>query len=117
MTVHVVPPDTPTKAPREVACADCVHCKVFKETSPSGSYVLRVRCAKDRWRKGKEQTVATYHFHTVLRRRVPGCPDYGSLSDGRSDHADYLAQLADELPVEVIVYAPDGEPVAPREVR
>ena len=117
MTLHVVPHDPQPKATREIACADCVHCKVFKDVAPSGRYVLKVRCAKERWRKGQERTVATYHFHTVLRRRVRNCPDYSSLSDGRKDHTDYLAQLADELPVEPIQYGTDGEPVLPGEAR
>jgi hypothetical protein len=111
MTVHAVPHHEPQTSTPVVVCADCTHCKVFKETAASGRYVLRVRCTRERWRRGKDGTVvATYHFHTVLRRRVQGCPDYLSLSDGPEDRAEYLDQLADELPVERIVYEPDGEP-------
>ena len=113
MTVHAVPQDQPQASTSAIVCADCAHCKVFKDTSTSGRYVLRVRCVRERWRKGKDgNVIATYHFHTVLRRRVADCPDYMTLSDGPDDRADYLDQLADELPVERIVYGQDGEPVA-----
>jgi hypothetical protein len=113
MTLHAAPHNQPQTPTPLVVCADCEHCKVFKESSASGRYILRVRCTRNRWRKGKDgHVIATYHYHTVLRRRVQGCPDYTSVSDGPNDREEYLDQLADELPAERIVYGVDGEPVA-----
>lgn len=99
---------TNTDAPA-IRCADCAHCKVFKHASESGRYILRVRCARDHWRRGKDGTViATYHYHTVLRRSVSACPDYVSLSANDDDRRAYLDDLACTLPVEKLVYDPDG---------
>ena len=99
-------PDTPSPIP----CADCLHCKVFKQTDPSsGRYILRVRCDRKHWVRGRRDRVeATYHLHTLLARRVPSCPDYESLSEDDDERQAYLNQLAEDLPCERYQYEPDG---------
>ena len=111
-------PATGTPKAKAIQCADCEHCRTYREIAQgsSGRYLLKVRCAKVHWRKGKDQFEATYHLHTVLRRVVPACADYESISDDDQDRARYLAALAADLPVERIAYNPDGEPFFPREV-
>jgi len=107
-----------TPKAKAIQCADCEHCRTYREVSQgsSGRYLLKVRCAKAHWRKGKDQFEATYHLHTVLRRVVPACADYESISDSDQDRDRYLAALAADLPAERIVYNPDGEPFFSREV-
>ena len=104
--------------PNGIPCADCEHCRTYREAAHdcNGGYLLKVRCAKLHWRKGKDQYEATYHLHTVLRRVVPACPDYASLSDDDHDRARYLDALAADLPVERIVYSADGSPHPVEEV-
>lgn len=93
----------------KVHCADCLHCKEFKATAPAGTYTLRVRCSKGHWRRGLNGRLeATYSLHTLLARCVPACPDYESTSDDVAERDAFLAGLARELPVEPIVYQPDG---------
>ena len=93
----------------QIRCADCLHCKVFKDSEPSGRYVLRVRCDKQNWVRGKNGRIkATYHLHTLMGRRMDACPDYDSLSEGEDDRDAYLRALAEDLPVEKYVYNPDG---------
>ena len=106
-----------SKPSAQIRCADCEHCRTFRDTRDSGRYTLKVRCTKGHWRRGRDrQLEATYQMHTVLRRVVPTCADYASLSDDEQDRALYLNTLEDDLPVERIVYDVNGEPVAQMEV-
>ena len=106
-----------SKSRAQIRCADCEHCRTFRDTSDSGCYTLKIRCAKGHWRRGKtSQKNPTYQMHTVLRRVVPECADYASLSDDEQDRALYLDALEDDLPVERIVYDASGEPTLHMEV-
>lgn len=96
-----------------IRCADCLHCQQFREVGAKGRYVLKVRCAMARWRRGKHDRLeATYSLHTLMARCVDACLDYESTSDDANQREAYLAGLAKDLPVELIVYAPDGRRVA-----
>ena len=101
-----------SKPGNQIHCADCEYCRTFRDTSASGYYTHKVRCAKDHWRRGKSsQKNPSYPLHTVLRRVVPTCADYASLSEDEQDRALYLNTLEDDLPVERIVYDANGEAV------
>jgi hypothetical protein len=101
-----------------IHCADCEHCKVVREYAPSGRYILRVRCAQGHWRRGKDGTTeATYYLHTVLRRKVPACTDYTSLSEDDDDRRKYVEDLECNLPVGRVVFNPDGSVVESLEMR
>ena len=92
-----------------IHCADCAHCKVFKEFSRTGTYIQKVRCAEGHWLRYKHiHLEATHPLHTLLRRVVAECPDYVSTSEDDADRAQYLTALAEDLPVEKFVYGRDG---------
>lgn len=87
-------------------CVECLHCKIFKETAPSGRYVLKCRCAKGVWRNGKREL--TCDMHMVGYRRRKSCEHYVSTSEDEGDRERYLKSLDDFLPIERYVYHPDG---------
>ena len=92
-----------------IRCADCLYCQQFKDFARSGRYILKVRCAKGHWRRGRDDRLAaTYDLHTLMERRVHKCPDYLSQSDDDEDRARYLAELRESLPIERHIYEPDG---------
>ncbi len=106
---------TPTAA--EIRCADCLFCRQFKEFARSGRYILKVRCAKGNWHRGKDsRAAATYDLHTLPARRVKKCPEYESLSENDADRDRYLAELRDSLPLERHIYNADGSFVDKAEV-
>lgn len=90
----------------KVPCADCQHCHRFPEYDSVGRYILKVRCAKGNWRRGKRER--TCEFHTVLRRIRVSCIDYESTSESNEDRKEYLRMLRDTLPLERHIYHPDG---------
>ena len=97
----------PATAP--IPCADCLYCKVFKDVSRSGRYILKVRCAKSLWRRGKDQRlVVSYDLHTLMNRQVPACPEYESVSEDEHDRERYLFDIEQDLPLERHVYESDG---------
>lgn len=99
----------PVEGGAEIPCADCLHCKVFKEFERTGRYILKVRCAKAHWRRGKSNRLAaTFDLHTLLNRHVEVCDDYDSISEDAEDRRQYLESLAEDLPVERHIYEPDG---------
>jgi hypothetical protein len=108
-----------TKATEEttplIKCADCLHAKQYREVNPAtGRYVLKVKCAKGHWRKGRKH--GECDLHRVLSRRRHKCTDYVSMSDNEEDRREYLKTLSATLPLEQIVFEPNGEPVDITEV-
>jgi hypothetical protein len=98
-----------------IKCADCLHCKQFREVSPStGRYALKVRCAKGHWQEGRKRGACD--LFRVTARRTQKCRDYVSMSTDDEDRQRFLAGLAADLPRERILYEADGEPVDLTEV-
>jgi len=89
-----------------IKCAECEHCKMFKETNRNGRYILKCRCSKGHWFKGK--TEVTCELHKVSSRRRDACPDYRSTSDDDEDKKRFIADLDDFLPFERHIFNPDG---------
>jgi hypothetical protein len=87
-------------------CAECLHCKVFKQTAPSGRYILMCRCSKKYWRRGRVED--TCELHLVGYRRRDLCPDYESTSETDEERREYIRSLPDFLPNERHVHEPDG---------
>ena len=103
--------EDPAPAPKKskppiIKCAECLHCKMFKETNHNGRYILKCRCSKGHWFKGK--TEVTCELHKVSSRRRDACPDYRSTSDDDEDKKRFLADLEDFLPFERHIFNPDG---------
>jgi hypothetical protein len=93
-----------------IRCADCRFCKQFKEVNEAtGRYVLKVRCTKGHWLRGRK--LGDTDLFRVLTRRTPKCGDYQSMSEDDADRQRFLEQLARDLPLERIIYEPDGTPV------
>jgi hypothetical protein len=106
-------PDPTTPEPSAesafVRCADCLHCKCFKDYSRSGRYVFKLRCAKGKWTRGQRRPVEmTPPLHMLMRRRMKSCLHYESLSDDDADRERYLAELKADLPNEQYIYEPNG---------
>ena len=101
------PAPAPKKSKRPIIkCAECEHCKMFKETNRNGRYILKCRCAKGRWFNGKNE--ATCELHKVSARRRDECPDYKSTSDDEQDKKSFLGDLENFLPIERHIFNPDG---------
>lgn len=92
--------------PPVIKCAECQHCKMFKEANRNGRYILKARCAKGHWFKGK--TEVTCELHKVSARRRDACPDYRSTSDNEEDRKAFIRGLDDFLPIERHIFNPDG---------
>ncbi len=105
-----------TDSKTAVKCADCLHAKQFREVNEAtGCYVLKVRCAKGHWARSRTQGACD--LFRVLARRSSKCRDYLSMSDTDEERKEYLQGLSATLPLERIVYDPDGEPVDIEEVQ
>ncbi len=87
-------------------CAECLHCKTFREVAKSGRYILKARCAKGHWRKGSKED--TCDLHRVSARNRVSCCDYESSSDDANTRREYLDDLEDLLPLEQHIHEPDG---------
>jgi hypothetical protein len=106
---------TPKKDAPLMKCADCLHAKQYREVNPATRrYVLKVKCTKGHWRKGRKH--GECDLHRVLARRRHKCADYVSMSDSEEDRRECLKILSATLPLEQIVYEPNGEPVDITEV-
>lgn len=92
--------------PLAIRCAECLHCKLFKETNRDGRYVLKCRCSKKHWYRGKKEV--TVGLHLVGARKKDVCPDYESTSDDDIDRAQYIESLEELLPIERHIYNADG---------
>ena len=93
-----------------VKCADCKHCVQFREVDKAtGRYVVKVNCTKGHWRKGRKHGYCD--LHRVMARRRRKCGDYVSMSTSEKDRQEFLRDLAAGLPLERILYEPNGEPV------
>jgi len=98
-------------SPRLQKCADCKNAKVFRETSGNtGRYLLKVRCSAGHWRSGRKSG-GSVDIHRILSRRRHGCDDYVSMSKNEEDRWRFLRHLAGDLPMERILYEPNGEAV------
>lgn len=91
---------------KRIVCAECLHCKMFKETNRQGCYILKVRCAKKHWFRGKTEVTLDLHLASLRHRNA--CPDYESTSDDEADRLRYIAGLDDFLPIERHIFNPDG---------
>ena len=93
-----------------IKCATCLHAKQYREVNlATGRYVLKVTCAKGHWKRGRSQ--GTCDLHRVLARRTRKCTDYVSMLESDEDRRQFLRDLSATLPLEQIVYEPNGEPV------
>ena len=93
-----------------IKCAECMHCKQYREVSPdTGRYVLKVKCAKGHWKVGRKHGACD--LHRVMARRKHGCKDYLSSSDSEKDRREFISGLAATLPIEQVQYEPNGNPV------
>jgi len=96
--------------PPLVKCADCLHCKLYLEvTTDAGRFLRKVKCVKGHWRVGRKHGACD--LHRVLAKRRHGCDDYISMSKNEKDRWRFLKHLAADLPVERILYEPNGEAV------
>jgi hypothetical protein len=99
-----------------IKCAECIHCKMVKEVAPSsGRYVIKAKCARGHWLRGRQES--TCDIHRVLARRTRKCQDYSSTSDDQADRDQYLRDLSSELPNERYIYEADGSYADLTEVR
>lgn len=89
-----------------IKCAECLHCKMFKETNGSGRYILKCRCAKNHWVRRHQGD--SCELHKVAARRRDSCPDYLSTSDDAQDKKAFLRGLDDFFPLERHIFNPDG---------
>lgn len=84
-----------------IFCANCKYCVLFRKVNSSSKdhYVLRVKCAKERWRKklGDEKM---YKYFTVARRTVEKCDMYFEMGDLKT----FLRILRKNLPVRDEIY-------------
>ena len=93
-----------------IKCADCLHAKVYREVAPdTGRYLLKVKCVKGHWRVGRKHGACD--LHRIMAKRKHGCDDYQTMSDNEEDRLQYLKDLANDLPLERILYEPSGEAV------
>ncbi len=84
----------------KIYCANCVHCKLIRSKTGSGSqYTLRVRCDAGMWKKklGEEKI---YKYFTVARRSPESCPYYEPMGDPR----EFIKELKKTLPIKDEVY-------------
>ncbi|MBM3957918.1 MAG: hypothetical protein FJ313_07690, partial [Gemmatimonadetes bacterium] len=94
----------------QLRCADCQNCRQFQETDPAtGRYVLKVKCIRGHWLRGRKRGATD--LYRVLSRRTPKCGDYVSMSEDAADREQFLATLSATLPLERIIFEPDGTPV------
>ena len=92
-----------------IKCADCAHARQYREINQAtGRYVLKVRCAKGHWARGRSPGACD--LFRVLARRSSKCQDYLSMSETEEERKEFLQTLAQTLPLERIVFEPDGEP-------
>ena len=90
------------KKNREIYCANCSHCIVFKKAIAKGKYyVLRVRCDMGMWRKRSSNEEKVYKYYTILKRKVKECPYY----DPMGEEENFIKDLKKSLPVQDIIYA------------
>lgn len=94
------------KKPNRIHCAECANCKLVRDVSATGRYILKARCKQGHWLKnGKEALV---DHHNVGRRTRAVCPDYISTSEDESERKAYVDDLDEALPIERHIYEPDG---------
>jgi hypothetical protein len=92
-----------------IKCCDCEFAKQYREVNQAtGRYVLKVRCSKGHWKRGRKH--GDCDLHRVLARRSAKCRDYVSMSESEEERKQYLLTLAETLPLERIVYETGGEP-------
>ena len=91
---------------KRYVCAECMHCKVFREVNRIGRYILKCRCAKGHWWRGKIEITCDLHLVGERYRRF--CPDYESTSEDEQERIGYIEDLEEFLPLERHIHEPDG---------
>ena len=91
-----------------IKCADCLHCKQYREVQPGGlgRYFLKATCAAGHWTRGKQDI--SVHIHRLMGRSRHKCIDYVSTSDSPGERLAFLRALKESLPLEAHLYEPDG---------
>ena len=98
----------------KIWCADCKHCMQYREVQEAtGRYLLKVKCSKGHWRRGK--TGGACDLYRILNQRKQKCRDYVSVSENEQDRRLYLRDLARALPVERVYYDRSGKAINVRE--
>lgn len=101
--------DSPNEGKGVIKCADCLHCKQFREVNEAtGQYLLKVKCARGHWQVGRKH--GHCDLHRIMAKRKHKCPDYSSMSGSDNDRREYLKGLSATLPLERVIYEPNGEP-------
>ena len=99
-----------------IKCADCAFARQYREINrATGRYVLKVRCAKGHWARSRSQ--GNCDLYRIMARRSSKCQDYLSMSESEEERKAFLQTLAQTLPLERIVFDPDGEPADIEEVQ
>jgi len=86
----------------KVYCANCIHCKLFREPRGNANeYGLRVRCDAGKWKKklGQEKV---YKYFTVIRRTLDECNRYVPMGETEA----FLKELRKNLPIKDEIYSP-----------
>ena len=91
---------------KRYVCAECRHCVVFREINRSGRYILKCRCKKKRWWRGKIEV--TCELHRVGERFRRYCPDYESTCESEEERLAYIETLEEFLPIERHIHESDG---------
>ncbi len=93
-----------------IYCAECMNCRIFREISTNGRYIIKARCAKGRWIRNKKET--TSEFHLITTRTRKRCRGYESTSETKKEKLAFVAALKKTLPIERHVYEADGSYVS-----
>ncbi len=91
---------------RRYVCAECLHCVVFREINRSGRYILKCRCRRKHWWRGRRELFC--ELHEVGERYRRHCPDYESTSEDEEERLAYIEDLEDFLPLERHIHEPDS---------
>ena len=85
---------------KNIYCANCSHCIVFKKPIAKGKYyVMRVKCEMGMWRKRSNEE-KVYKYFTILKRKMKKCPNY----DPMGEEDGFIQELKKSLPVQDIIY-------------
>ncbi len=91
---------------KRYVCSECRHCVVFRDQSRTGRYILKCRCKKKHWWRGRKELFC--ELHEVGERFRRRCPDYESTSEDEEERLAYIEDLEDSLPLERHIFESDG---------